>query len=223
MSVSPPPAATSWRSKGGGLAIHVPEFDQGGDLNGDGDATDRVVHVWDRATRTAKNLRRPGMIETTAALDRGGVVFFVDEEEHGGADLNGDGDGHDKVVHVWDPSQDSVRSLELATLPGRSFLGLRGGRYAFLVSESAQGGDDPNGDGDADDLVVHVWDPATKRTTNLRLASTIFAGLFAALDGGELAFHVMERDQGATTAMATATPSIRSPPSGIPPSARRRI
>ena len=86
--------------EGGGLAIHVPEFDQGGDLNGDGDMIDEVVHIWDRATGVSTNLGLAGGLVYPVALGEGHFEFLVSEYSQG-ADLNGDGDTIDNVLHVW--------------------------------------------------------------------------------------------------------------------------
>src|SRR5262249_33660797 len=65
----------------------------------------------------------------------------------------------------------------------------------FEVSESAQGGMDLNGDGDALDSVVFVRRLSTAATTNLGLASS---GVPPALLDGFLAFTVSGESQGHT-------------------------
>ena len=77
------------------------ESAQGGtDLNGDGDATDFVVHVFNASNRQTTNL---GLAATSGSLQGDGQLlgFRVRETEQGNTDLNGDGDTNDDVLHVF--------------------------------------------------------------------------------------------------------------------------
>ncbi|MBI3848214.1 MAG: hypothetical protein HY292_26565 [Planctomycetes bacterium] len=78
----------------------VPENSQGHlDLNGDGDATDLFVeHVYDARSGTTTNL---GVNEfpQPSRVGRNFVAFLVSEADRG-VDLNGDGDGSDRVAHI---------------------------------------------------------------------------------------------------------------------------
>ena len=65
---------------------------------------------------------------------------------------------------------------------------LDGNRVAFRVSESRQGATDLNGDGDALDFVLHVYDAVADATVNVGLDA---AGDFQ-LDGNRVAFSVSE-------------------------------
>ncbi|HLE71149.1 MAG TPA: hypothetical protein VJH87_15825, partial [Vicinamibacteria bacterium] len=86
------------------------------------------------------------------------VAIRTSEARSGGIDLNGDGDTADFVLQVFDWSTGLVRNTGLEASGGFRMAG----RYvAFTVLESRQGGLDLNGDGDAADLVQHVYDAET--------------------------------------------------------------
>ena len=183
---------------GGCLALVVSEAGQGLDLNGDGDTTDTVVHVHDLATGIPINLGLAG--GSPVALDGGAVALGVFESRQG-LDLNGDGDVNDTVIHLHDPATGITVNLGLAGFA----VPLEGGAVALAVSELGQG-TDLDGDGDVNDMVVHLHDPATGTTTNLGLAG----GSLRALDGGRLAFngasgvHVHDPGTGTTTGVGIA-------------------
>lgn len=129
------------------------EFYEGGDLNGDGDANDRVLHAHDLSTGVTTNLGLSVLDESIIENDV--LAFTVREAEQNDSDLNGDGDATDLVLHVYDAAKGTTTNLALAD----SFLPrLSGSRVAFAVSEANQGGTDLNGDGDADDNVIHLVD-----------------------------------------------------------------
>ncbi len=171
------------------VAFRVSESDQGGtDLNGDGDATDAVLHVFDISTGVTTNV---GLATGQPRVDGNFVTFRVSESGEGptGTDLNGDGDKVDGVLHVFDSSKSKTTNVGLAIfghLP-------EGNLVAFDVSESDQGGTDLNGDGDATDAVLHVFDISTGVTTNVGLAVIGFE-----IDGNLVAFTVPEFGEGAT-------------------------
>ena len=118
------------------------------------------------------------------------VAIRTSEARSGGIDLNGDGDTADFVLQVFDWSTGLVRNTGLEASGGFRMAG----RYiAFTVLESRQGGLDLNGDGDAADLVQHVYDAETGVATNLGLAASTFR-----IKGDLLAFTVIESAQGAS-------------------------
>lgn len=118
------------------------------------------------------------------------VAIRTSEARSGGTDLNGDGDTADFVLQVFDWSTGLVRNTGLEASGGFRMAG----RYvAFTVLESRQGGLDLNGDGDAADLVQHVYDAETGLATNLGLAASTFR-----IEGDLLAFTVIESAQGAS-------------------------
>jgi uncharacterized protein YodC (DUF2158 family) len=186
---------------GGGFAFLLWEGEAGPtpgtDLNGDGDLGDYTVHVWDGASFT--NLGLATLPSQPVAVGGGGVAFLVPESGHGSQDLNGDGDTSDSVVHVRNGS--TVANLGYAADDAR-LVALDGTGLAFLVPEQAQGsgGTDLNGDGDSDDLVVHVWTGSSVSNLGFALALEdghhFEVGEVVALDGGGLAFTVPEAAQG---------------------------
>ncbi len=174
---------------GSRFAFFVVEGAQGGtDLNGDGDALDPVLHVFDPVTGTTTNSMLAGGFTSPVAV--GDLVAFeVVEASQGGTDLNGDGDAADSVLHVFDPATSTATNTGLAS----GFITPASGWLAFSVSESAQGGTDLNGDGDALDMVGHLFDPASATAQNTALAGFFFTPV---ADG--IAFEVAESSQGGT-------------------------
>jgi len=157
------------------------EFESGGrDLDQDGDAFDQVVFVVDLASGTSRN---SSLALSTAGprlpLAVGGrlAAFAASEASSGGRDLNGDGDALDDVLFVHDAAGGTTRGLALA-LPAGAAPVVGDGLVAFAVSEAAQGAGDRNGDGDANDDVLHAFDRATGETTNtlLPVKSRLFLG-----------------------------------------------
>jgi hypothetical protein len=76
-------------------------------------------------------------------------------------DRNGDGDRADVVVGLYDARTLSITSLGLAVAEDPILS--PDGHAAVLVPESSQGGSDLNGDGDAEDVVLHVLTLAPPR------------------------------------------------------------
>lgn len=191
--------ATAWEPValgGGGVAFLVLESGQGGqDLNGDGDASDSVVHV--RNGSTVANLGYAADEGPLVALDGAGLAFLVPEQAQGsgGSDLNGDGDTDDHVLHVWTGSSVSNLGYAVALEDFRDVefgevVALEGGGLAFTVPEAAQGDGSSNGDADTADWVVHVWNGTS-------VSSLGFAGThLVPRRGGGVAFAVYEGAQG---------------------------
>lgn len=148
---------------GNELALIVQEID-GHDRNGDGDELDSVVVLVDAA--------RQQSFDSALAVDPNGTLVFagdwlafaVDELDQG-MDRNGDGDDFDRVAHVLQRSTGLVTNLALEV---RALEGA-GGRV-LLTRLEGDTGSDFNGDGDANDLVDFVWDPATGVATGIPLA-----------------------------------------------------
>jgi hypothetical protein len=182
--------------EGGAVGFLVSEDDQGHrDRNGDGDEADKVAAVWDPATGATTNLGLAGLASAghSGSAGDGRLALTVVEADQGGRDLNQDGDADDNVVHVWDPHT-GMENLKLAASRYHvNFRAVGSRRLAFLVTEEEHGGRDRNGDGDASDFVVHIWE-AGAGTRNLELASL---GLVA-LDSAVVAFRVFEDAQGGT-------------------------
>ncbi len=164
-----------------------------GDLNGDGDTDDAVVHLHDARTRTTRNLAlatgpasEPGNL---LQLDHGLLVFQVEELAQGAEDLNGDGDFADLVAHVASVEFPPVRNLGIAVR--EAFIGPK--LLALYVPEMDQGERDLNGDGDRRDEVIHIYRRADASLVNSGLAGT--SSVRHTRDG--LAYlQVSERDQG---------------------------
>ncbi len=166
------------------------------DLNGDGDTDDVVLHVHDAATGVTTNLGH-AIATNTAGLStpmlalRGELVAFAKSEPSSGADLNQDGDRLDDVAHLVNVRTRAVTNLRLAA--GRMHFAAS---YAvFTVDEAGQGIDD-NGDGDRLDHVLAFYDPAKKRLTRLRLATTVDEPARALGGAGRLLFAVDEAAHG---------------------------
>lgn len=123
------------------------------------------------------------------------VAVAVSEFEMA-ADLNGDGDQLDRVIHTVDTTDGSQVNLALAVI-GKILASDR--RFAFLVSEGGQAATDLNGDGDASDAVWHVYDPsqAPAPPQNLSLA-TPFTGLAGAGTAGGFVLLQSEGASGGT-------------------------
>lgn len=176
------------------IAFLVSEHQEGStDLNGDGDASDYVLHVHELATGQTRNL---GLTSFAFDVDGPVVAFLVDETTQGGADLNDDGDASDQVAHVFRAGVAQIVNLKIATGPETIGPHVSGNLIGIPVEELAQGETDLNGDGDALDMqVLHVHDVSTGVTTNLGLA-TEFAGSKGS--GTLIALAVSELDQGQT-------------------------
>jgi len=162
------------------------------DLNGDGDSDDRVLQVLDTWGGTVFNL------DLVPSTGRDGVDIFLLEgdllvwpvrESLQGMDLNFDGDLSDDVLHVFDASTGSTTNVALAVEV--LLLEVERNWVAFGVRESAQAGTDLNGDGDASDTVLHLFDAGSGRITNLGFA----IGSRLRIDGDLLTFIVIEAAQ----------------------------
>ncbi len=148
------------------------EFREQADLNGDGDTSDSVPVVWDRATGVTTTLpfavyafSTPPNGPPNFDADDQVVAFAVNESAQGATDLNGDGDAGDKVVHVWQRTTGTTTNLALA-VSDDDFPAVAAGAVMLAVDEPTQGATDLNGDGDAFDDIVHIW-TASGGVTNL--------------------------------------------------------
>jgi len=161
-----------------GRLLVINAFESAADENGDGDPFDNVLFVYDTARRELTSL---GV--TPAPSDTGGLVFDgrrvaigVDEIRQD-RDLNQDGDKFDTVLHLFDSV---TRRLQNTGLPvsfiDKTTVASAGRWFAVAVPESRDFGTsgqnrDLNGDGDTTDSVPHLFDTATGRVTNLRVAA----------------------------------------------------
>ena len=194
-------AATSQFTLGNGLFVFATsESAQNLDLNNDGDLNDTIVQIYDFASDQvintgidaykAKYFTMPGyaiiaatehgacaddssvLCQTDAACDAemlctagvaGCCVFDTS------ADLNSDGDIFDTVLQVYDVAAASVTKV---TAVSASSIKVDGGRIVFVTSEAAQANTDLNRDGDQNDQVVQIYEPASGRLLNFARAAT---------------------------------------------------
>jgi len=160
------PSTLLWGS-GHWIAFGVDEEQR--DLNGDGDAQDTVLHLADLRSMTVVNLGAAISADLTdseddwpVAISGDLIAYQVSEAEQGGQDLNNNGATGDDVLFLYDPASKQKTSLGI-TVAAPAWLG---GKLYFEQSEAAQR-KDLSGDGDTNDLVLGVYDPATKQITNL--------------------------------------------------------
>jgi hypothetical protein len=156
------------------------------DLNDDGDTGDAVLHVYDASSGTLTNL---GFSTYRNSLwDAGRLAFVANEADNGDADLNGDGDTADEVLHLFDATSGTITNIGLE---GSRGFQLDGDILLINVSESRQGNTDLNGDGDASDKVLHVYDAHSGNTTNLGISTHSFE-----LEGNLLHLELIESQHG---------------------------
>jgi len=145
---------------GSQVALLTPEAAQGADLNGDGDRDDRVLQVYDADTGALSNT---GQAAEDFVLGSTLVAFRTREAAQGGSDLNGDGDTADDVLQVYDlvarrviSTGQAVRPCQLEACDPRVPYRVLNDTVKFLTFEPDQG-EDLNGDGDANDLVLQTF------------------------------------------------------------------
>jgi hypothetical protein len=152
----------------------TPEWAQGaGSLNPpDADTNDRILQIFDTGTSM--------LVNTQQAADEfacgPSLIAFRTPEASQGQDLNGDGDQSDDVLQVYDTATGLLHNTHQAAtpcllpqcdprIPYRVFTS----SVKFLTLECDQGGSvfsfgcptggtDLNDDGDADDLVIQLYD-----------------------------------------------------------------
>ncbi len=174
---------------GGAFGFLVDEFHQGQtDLNADGDGEDAVFHVYDPASRVARNLG----LTASAQPVRDASRFLLLAPEAGNArDLNADGDQQDEVFQVHDIAGELPVNTGLASLGSAGQALFVGPWLAASVSEEMQGGRDLDGDGDADGHVVHVREGTSGLVLDLSVDS-----FFLAPGGERLLFLSLEEFSG---------------------------
>jgi len=142
------------------LLVSRPEAEALVDWNGDGDQLDHVLHLF-TTSFTQLNL---GLAAHSLLVDGSLAACVVPEAGQGGADLNGDGDAADGVLHVIDLASGGVTNLGLAA----SWHRVDGDTVAFSVSEQEQGADlDGDGVVEAGVGALHLYDRTSGQTTNL--------------------------------------------------------
>ena len=120
------------------------------DLNGDGDTSDLVLVAVDARNRRVVS---SGLAHTPIGPTHNAPAVTVRaNEQFNGADLNGDGDLLDGVLHLFLPARDLVLNTGASTL---SVLAPVDWSFPFVAAESDDGRD-WNGDGDAQDRVLRI-------------------------------------------------------------------
>jgi hypothetical protein len=125
----------------GRVAFVVPEGVQAIDFTGDGDVDDLALLMFDEATGVVTNLRRAG----SRAVDLSSGLIATNVPR---------GDGT-TVVELIVPSQPAV-SFRICHVPGGSSSLLPGGSGRFMPCVVEERAADLNGDGDVEDVVLHV-------------------------------------------------------------------
>jgi hypothetical protein len=175
------------RPEAAGDARGCPARDANGDLNGDADADDQVVHL-SREAHAAENLHcaAVGVVASPTW-----VAALVSEAAQGATDLNGDGDAADTVVGL----HRAGTRADACAFPGwvntgqaADTVALAGSLAVLLTPEAAQGDAVLNGDGDAGDRVIQLYDPEVRGPITLGRAAEDFV-----LGRDLLAFRTSER------------------------------
>ncbi|MEQ1891690.1 MAG: hypothetical protein ABL998_04045 [Planctomycetota bacterium] len=142
----------------------VSETDEGVDMDGDGQLFSLFSHVVELGSGTIVPL---GVRSVSAAL--GPWIVFLRSEFDEQVDLNADGDLSDGVAHLHHLPTGTETNLAVA-VRAQVFTG--GELFVVPVFEPDQGGTDLNGDGDGNDLVVHVLDPLAGALVNTGLGGS---------------------------------------------------
>ena len=150
----------------------------GCDLNGDGDAVDAVIRLYDH-TLPPPGLVEVGQAATEFVAEETLVAFRTSEASQASGDpllddLNSDGDLTDSVMQVYDlATNELINTGQPAILCNLSFcepgvpykVDAERDTVAFLTYEQDQGptGTDLDGDGNAFDIVLTVFNVRTRQ------------------------------------------------------------
>lgn len=165
-------------------------LDEDVDRNGDGDLFDQVPAVWDTQSGSLWSSGVAAGVALQGGIGPTHAAYTLSENQQGGQDLNGDGDAFDTLFEVRDLIRGQTTRFPLDV--DGTFLTPTYSDFAhgFLVEVYEQtNAADLNGDGDTSDVVVHVFEFAANRLTNLRRSSFGDATLFGrqlAITGYEL-------------------------------------
>ena len=179
----------------GALICFAVEEVRDGDKNGDGDASDHVLHVYDFATDTLWNtgqaLFDASTVHSSYYVAGDTVIGFVDESDRPATDHNADGDTTDTVVFFFDPATQTQTNTGLAVTTDQRRVDFGRRWVAFGVDEAAQASQDLNGDGDALDPVLHIHDLQSGATVNVGISAYDME-----VGESEILFAVREADEG---------------------------
>jgi hypothetical protein len=174
------------------LAFGVSEHATGElDRNGDGDAFDLVLALYERETRTVTNL---GIAVSRVEASHDLVAFDVPEIGQG-EDLDGDGVVHPRVTVTF--VHDRRTGETWSTGVAGWVLGVHGEHVAIAAGEGGIAGD-RNGDGDLGDWVFELHDARTRAhvPVGLALHFSLVGPERPVARGGAWAVPVAERSQG---------------------------
>jgi hypothetical protein len=143
------------RPEGGRLLLVHREWEAQSDVNGDGDASDEFVHLYDADSFALEPLAVVNTRNRSWNVS-GDTLFSTPSERDLRADLNGDGDRADTVLHALD--LELRRSFNLRRASSSGFF--PHGPWIFGVLSEALAGRDWNSDGDATDSLLHSYDEA---------------------------------------------------------------
>jgi Tol biopolymer transport system component len=145
------------------VTVLSPE-DTSPDLNGDGDANDRVVQLYDLRTHMLSSL---GEAAEDLVLGERLFAFRTAEAAQGGRDLNGDGDTLDAVMQVYDlvagrltNTGQAATTCSFPSCDPRLPYRVAGDTVTFLTREAEQSEDLTN-NGDYVQLVKQVFNVRT--------------------------------------------------------------
>ncbi len=164
--VATPAGGLPGAAAAGGFVFLWSEAAAGFDFTGDGDLSDNLVAAFIGATRFVSPFPLFAHAAGRPLVARGAMVALAISEAAAGADRNGDGDAIDQVLVAVRFSASTALPLAVggggfaravANLP----YALTDGAVVYLIDEASDGGFDRNGDGDAADAVLAVFDVAT--------------------------------------------------------------
>ena len=223
-TASPPPinvgvAADAVQASGAELVFTTPEAAEpangkqcvaaagGCDLNGDGDAGDRVLRVADASG--ALLFDSPGHPRIGRAVDDfvvgGRLVAFRVNEAQQNQILNGDGKMDESVMMVYDLDNhllfNTGQAASPCTTPGWEWMhpyAVRGTNVFFLTKEAEQE-IDLTFDGDTNDVVLQIFNIRSLKASTLPVPSSILTGPAVVADGVPIAFFDPPGSAEATT------------------------
>lgn len=147
---------------------------------------DEVVHLWD-----GTDVHNLGLAATGIAMSADWLAALVSESSQAGADANGDGDADDTVVQVHSATNAAAGWTNLAQ--AADAVDVAGAVVAFTTPEAAQRNVSLNGDADAADRVLQIYDAAAGGPVR---NTTQAAEEFVLGASGLVAFRTREASQG---------------------------
>ena len=167
-----PNGTIPWLLDEDNVITEVSEVGAAADLNGDGDQTDSIMHLYDLETGVETNLGLAG--SPPYSLEARDLVLVIEAKQS--VDLDGDGQLNSVVWHAVDPDgavQNLGIGLRLPIVPAvtNALSVSRSLDPSFLPILAEETARDLNGDGDLGDFVLHHWVPATNTLENQGIAA----------------------------------------------------